>query len=291
MRFKKFLTAALAAATFAFGSVASAEENPTCVLMRFTDDTRFVKIESAPSLSDLVMEKLLISGKFNLMETKVIDADMEDMLYEERALEFKQAAEAAASGNYSTLFEGEGFNAEKAQTIATAQVGQFVSPAITSAIGKQHGAEYLIQGTIINLGTGNWMDMTTANALSYAQTASQFMSLFGTSMAGAAAALGPIGMLASVASMVQMNVGGVAVQADLRLIKAETGEVVWQKMVIGKKTRKEYSVGFVKVGSTKLSNEMYAVAMDNAAEAIANALIEDLDANKLFADREAEASS
>ena len=283
MNFKKFFAATLAAATFAFGSFASAQENPTCVLMRFTDDTRYVKLDSAPSLSDLVMEKLLISGKFNFTETKVIDADMEDMLYEERALEFKQAAQAAAGGNYSVLFEGAGFNAEKAQTIVTAQVGQFVSPAITSAIGKQHDAEYLIQGTIINLGTGNWMDMTITNAVNYAQTASQLMSLIGAA-GNVAAALGPIGMLASVASMVQMDVGGVAVQADLRLIKASTGEVVWQKMVIGKKTRKQYSVGFVKVGSTKLSNEMYSVAMDNAAEVIANALIEDFDGNKLFTD-------
>ena len=283
MNFKKFLTAALAAATFLFGSSAYAQENPTCVLMRFTDDTRYAKLDSAASLSDLVMEKLLISGKFNFTETKVIDSDMENMLYEERALEFKQAAQAAAGGNYSVLFEGEGFNAEKAQTIATAQVGQFVSPAITSAIGKQHDAEYLIQGTIINLGTGNWMDMTTTNALNYAQTASQLMSLMGVA-GNVAAALGPIGMLASVASMVQMDVGAVAVQADLRLIKAETGEVVWQKMVTGKKTRKQYSMGFVKVGSTKLSNEMYATAMDNAAEAIANALIEDFDGNNLFAD-------
>lgn len=281
MSLKKFVTAALAAMTFTFGSVASAQENPSCVLMKFTDDTRFVKIESAPSLSDLVMEKLIVSGKFNLKETKVIDDDMEYMLYEERALEFKQAEQAARGGNYSTLFEGKGFNAEKAQTIATAQVGQFISPAITSAIGKQHGAEYLIQGTIINLGTGNWMDMTTANALSYASTASQLMSFLGVA-GNVASALGPIGMLASVASMVQMQVGGIAVQADLRLIKADTGEVVWQKMVIGKKTRKQYNISFVKVGSTKLSNEMYAVAMDNAADAIVNALIEDLDANKLF---------
>lgn len=282
MNLKQLAATALATMTFAFGSVASAQDNPTCVLMKFTDDTRYVKIESAPSLSDLVMEKLLASGKFNFQETKVIDADMEYMLYEERALEFKQAAQAASNGNYSTLFEGAGFNAEKAQTIATAQVGQFISPEITSAIGKQHGADYLIQGTIINLGTGNWMDMSITNAVSYATVATQLMSFLGTAGSGAAAALGPVGMIAGLASMVKMDVGGVAVQADLRLIKADTGEVVWQKMVIGKKTGKQYSIGFVKVGSTKVNNEMYSVAMDNAAEAIANALIEDLNANKLF---------
>ena len=280
MNFKKLVAAALTAMTFAFSSVASAE-TPTCVLMRFTDDTRYAKIESAASLSDLVMEKLLMTGRFNLKETKVIDADMENMLYEERALEFKQAAAAAASGNYNVLFEGEGFKAEKAQTIATAQVGQFISPSITAAIGKAHGADYLIQGTIINLGTGNWMDMTISNVQSYVQTAGQIMNFLGAA-GNVASALGPIGMLANVATMVQMNVGGIAVQADLRLIKAETGEVVWQKMVIGKKTHKQYSLGLVKVGSTNLSNEMYAVAMDLAADAIVNALVEDADANKLF---------
>lgn len=283
MTFKKFAAAALAAITFAVNAPTYAQENPTCILMRFTDDTRYAKVDSAPSLSDLVMEKLLESGKFNFKETKVINTDMEYMLYEERALEFKQAAQAAAGGNYSTLFEGAGFKAEKAQTIATAQVGQFISPAITSAIGKQHGADYLIQGTIINLGTGNWMDMTVTNAVSYAQTATQLMSYLGAA-GNVASALGPIGMLASLASMVQMEVGGVAVQADLRLIKAQTGEVVWQKMVIGKKTSKQYSVGFVKVGSTKVNNEMYSDAMNDAANAIANALIEDLDSNKLFAE-------
>lgn len=281
MKFKNLIAVALSAVTLTFGATTFAQDKPTCILMRFTDDTRYAKVESAASLSDLVMEKLLISGQFNLKETRVIDADMENMLYEERAAEFKNAAQVASSDNYSTLFEGAGFNADKAQTIATAQVGQFISPAITSAIGKQHGADYLIQGTIINIGTGNWMDMTISNAVSYANVTTQIMSLLNAT-GTAASALGPIGMLASVASMVKMHVGGVAIQADLRLIKAETGEVVWQKMVIGKKTRKQYSVGFVKVGSTKLSNEMYAEAMDNAADAIVNALTEDAVANRLF---------
>ena len=80
----------------------------------------------------------------------------------------------------------------------------------------------------------------------------------------------------------QVNVTGIGVQADLRLIKADTGEVIWQKLVIGKKTQKQYSVGVVKVGSNTLSNEMYAAALDDAAEVIANALIEDVEASNFF---------
>ena len=216
MKLKK-LIATLALGLLTATSTVSAQENPTCVLMKFTDDTRFAKVESAASLSDLVMEKLIASGKFNLQETRVIDADMEYLLYEERAAEFKNAQAALNSGNYNILFEGAGFNEEKAQTIATAQVGQIVSPEITSAIGRQHNAKYLIQGTILNLGSGNWMDMTISNAVSYAQTAVSLMSHFAsTAAASAAAALGPIGMLAGLATSVQTTVTGVGVQCDLR---------------------------------------------------------------------------
>ena len=285
MRLKRFLAAILLGVITMISTVHAAEI-PTCVLMKFTDDTRFVKVESAPSLSDLVMEKLLNSGQFNFKETKVIDEDMENLLYEERAVEFKNAQTALSSGNYNVLFEGVGYNEEKAQTIATAQVGQIISPNITSAIGKQHGANYLIQGTIINIGTGNWMDMSIASATSYAQTAVSLMSTFASQAATSmAAALGPVGMLASLATSVQTKVTGVAVQADLRLIKADTGEVVWQKMVTGKKTQKQYSIGALSVGSDKLNNEMYAEAMDNAAEVIANALIEDIGSGKVFGEK------
>ena len=280
MKLKKFI-AVLTLSLMNMTSMVSAVEKPTCIFMKFTDDTRFVKVESAASLSDLVMEKLLNSGQFNFKETKVIDADMENMLYEERAAEFKNASNAISSGNYSVLFEGAGYNQEKAQTIATAQVGQIISPQITSAIGKQHGVDYLIQGTIINLGTGDWMDMSLSNAMNYAQYA---MMLPGVSMAAssAMAALGPLGALAGLAAGVQTKVTGVGVQADLRLIKANTGEVIWSKMVTGKKTQKQHSLGFVKVGSDKLNNEMYTEAMNNAAEVIANALIEDIGSGKVF---------
>lgn len=282
MKFKS-LAAALYLSFFSLTSTVSAADNPTCVLMKFTDDTRYEKIESAPSLSDLVMEKLLASGKINFKETQYIDKDMEYLLYEERALEFKNAEAAVRNNNFSVLFEGPGYNGEKAQTIVTAQVGQIISPAITSAIGRQHGAEYLIQGTIRNLGTGDWMDMSVQNAMSYAQTATTLLSYMGSAGASTLAALGPVGMLAGLASSVQTKVTGVAVQADLRLIKAETGEVVWKKMVTGKRTQKKYTaLGFISVGSDKLNNEMYAEAMDNAANAIAEAILVDVDAGTLF---------
>ena len=230
--------------------------SPTCVMLTFSNDTRYKNIDSAAVLSDLVMEKLLNSGKFNFTETKVIDADMEDMLYEERALEFKQAAQAANSGNYSVLFEGSGFNAQKAQTIATAQVGQFVSPAITSAIGKQHDAEYLIQGTIVNIGQGDFSDNVHLPR-SYGSGRGSFYFYSKEAAVGVAVAL--------------------------RVIKAETGEVVWCKDVSAQKKTSLVQIGMFMVGTAKISSGMYSKMMDRAAQKISDAMIEDLTAGKLFA--------
>ena len=57
-------------------------------------------------------------------------------------------------------------------------------------------------------------------------------------------------------------------------------------MVTGKKTQKQYNIGGIAtVGSDKLNNEMYAEAMDNAAEVIATALIEDIGSGKVFGEK------
>ena len=109
--------------------------------------------------------------------------------------------------------------------------------------------------------------------------ANQAISLL--SQSGAANFLGPLGALASTFRIKETGVG---VQADLRLIKAATGEVVWHKALTGKDIQKQYSVlGVVKVGSDKLNNEMYFKAMEAAAQAIADAIIEDQVAGKLVA--------
>ncbi len=258
-------------------SSALAEGNTfSCVMMRFTDDTRFDRVESTGTLSDLVLEKLLNSGKFNFKETKVVDQNMEKLLYDERITDFRNARAAMSWGDYNKLFEGPGFNEKRAQSITTAQLGQIVSPDITSTIGRQHNADYLIQGTIINLGTGNWMNENMMKASMYANTVISLLA-----QSGAANFLGPLGALAASFNIKETGVG---VQADLRLIKAATGEVVWHKKLTGKDIQKQYSVlGVVKVGSDKLNNEMYFKAMEAASQAIADAIIADQDAGKLVA--------
>lgn len=274
----KVLTSTVAALLVGSVTTLTAFANPSCVLMRFTDDTRYDRVESAATLSDLVMEKLLNSGKFNFKETRVIDKNLEKLLYDEKAAVFQNARYAMSYGDYNTLFEGQGFNEKWAQSIASARLGQIVSPVIVSSIGRQHNAEYLIQGTILNLGCGDWMENKIADAAQYANTA---MSMMGGS--GAANMMGPLGPLSSLASSINVKKTGVGVQADLKVIKASTGEVIWQKEVIGKDTQKQISLfGSIKIGSDKLNNDMYYKAMENTAQSIADALIADSDAGKMF---------
>lgn len=255
---------------------AARSDNPTCVLMKFTDDTRYDSVNSAEKLSNLVFEKLFASKKFNLRETEPIKEDIEARLYDEKVDELTKFDAAINSNNYNALFEGDGFKENKAQTIATAQVGQIVTPEITSEIGKNHGAEYLIQGTIINLGTGSWLSEDLnfiSGALSnFAQMASsQAAGLLGNTLS----ALGDVGNVA-------VTVKGIGVQCDIRLIKAATGEVVWSKRVIGIGESKLISVGLVTFGHENLSSALYTKAMEKAADKIVSALIMDLDSHKLF---------
>lgn len=274
----KVLASTMVTLVFSSTVTLTAFANPSCVLMRFTDDTRYDRVESAATLSDLVMEKLLNSGKFNFKETKVIDKNLEKLLYDEKAAVFQNARYAMNYGDYNTLFEGQGFNEKWAQSITSARLGQIVSPVIVSSIGRQHNAEYLIQGTILNLGSGDWMENKIADAAQYANTA---MSMMGGS--GAANMMGPLGPLSSLASSINVKKTGVGVQADLKVIKVSTGEVIWQKEVVGKDTQKQISLfGGIKIGSDKLNNDMYYKAMENTAQIIADALIADADAGKMF---------
>lgn len=274
----KVLASTMVTLVFSSTVTLTAFANPSCVLMRFTDDTRYDRVESAATLSDLVMEKLLNSGKFNFKETKVIDKNLEKLLYDEKAAVFQNARYAMNYGDYNTLFEGQGFNEKWAQSIASARLGQIVSPVIVSSIGRQHNAEYLIQGTILNLGSGDWMENKIADAAQYANTA---MSMMGGS--GAANMMGPLGPLSSLASSINVKKTGIGVQADLKVIKVSTGEVIWQKEVVGKDTQKQISLfGGIKIGSDKLNNDMYYKAMENTAQIIADILITDADAGEIF---------
>lgn len=224
---------------------ATAFAEPTCIMMKFANDTRYQNIDSASALSDLVLEKLLASGKFNLVESKPLDEDIEMQLYNEKERDILAVENGLKVGNFNELFQNGTFSTKYAQSIANAKVGQIVSPSIISKIGKAHNAEYLIQGTIINLGDGR-------------------------------------DEISDDDSVVAFKRSAVVVNADVKIIKAETGEVVWRNIANGSKSNNLFQYGFLKVGTAKINAEMYNSAMEECAENIVKNLLKDLDAGKVF---------
>ena len=81
-------------------NTAIASASPSCIMLRFEDDTRFDKVETTNTLSDLVLEKLLNSGKFNFKETKPINESLEKKLYDEKANELENLQWSLRYGDY-----------------------------------------------------------------------------------------------------------------------------------------------------------------------------------------------
>ena len=244
---------------------AFAADKPTCVLLKFSNDTRYKNIDTESLLSDLVVEKLLVSGKINLVESIPIGTDVENLLYNEKVNMLVNAESSLNKGNFNALFEGPGFDPKYADSISTAQVGQIISPEIMSKIGKNSGADYIIHGTIINMGYGEWMNDsqdTVSNILG------GLLTLVGLP--------GGSGFLSNNAHK------GIALQSELRLIKAATGEVVWCKKIICLSDKSVESLN-ARLADVKLQSETYANLMEFSAEEITNNLLDDLKKGKLFA--------
>lgn len=273
---KKFLMILFALTVLIPANLAYAARNPSVVLMKFTDDTRFDSMSTADKLSRLVWEKISKSGKFNLYGSEPLDVNIEERLYDEKVDELTKFDAAIASNDYNALFEGTGFDERKAQSIAVAQVGQIVTPEITAEIGDIDNAEYLIQGTIVNLGTGAWMNEdleVIANVVNNVAIAA--------SSQAANLITGSMDFLNGLTA-VSVKFIGIGVQCDIRLIKASTGEVVWSRRVLGIGEQMNLHIGPVTFGHANLSDKLYTKAIDKAAEKIVSALVADLESNKLF---------
>ncbi len=272
---RKIILAVILFAAILFSSQANA--SPSVVMLKFSDDTRFDALNGrsdAPAiqLSERILKRLAQSKKFTLPSLEPLDEDLEARLYDEKVSEYADFTAAVNSGNYNAFFESGGFSEKKAQSIATAQVGQIITPEITQAIGAAHNADYLIQGTIINLGTGDWLNENL-----------EFISGAVTQYASVAAAYGSnvLGFLGNFGT-IDVQTKGIGVQCDVRVIKAASGEVVWSKRVTGVAEQSLIDLGPVAFGHADVSYSLYEKAVNKAVDKIAEALFADMSAGKIF---------
>lgn len=274
---KKFL---LSVITILFISIFYAPNvfaSPTFVLLKFSDDTRFDALNGSPDapaiqLSERILKRLVQSQKFTLTSLEPLSEDIEAYLYDEKVGEFEKFNVAIKSGDYNNFFEDGNFDERKAQTIATAQVGQIISPEITSKIGREHGADYLLHGTIINLGTGNWLN---ENLEFISGAVNQYLSVAAAYGSNVLGVLGNFGAI-------EVQTKGIGVQCDVRVIKAQTGEVVWSKRVTGVGEQSLIGIGPVVFGHSNVSYSLYQKAIDKAVDKIANALIDEATTGKIY---------
>lgn len=229
-----------------------AADSPTCAFLKFSNESRYQNLGIAENFSDIILEKILTKTKINVVEAEISDKKLESMFYNEQFRNIINAKHAINSNNLSLMFESEIFNVDKshANSISQAEVGQIFFPEITKKIGEDFGAEYLIQGTIINLGNGVWAgdgdSITTA----------------------------------------------IGIQCDLKIIKTETGEVIWKKNFSGYGSetstggRHYYGMGvsnYVPAETPKLESKMYSKLLEKASNEIIKSLIDDYKAGRLFA--------
>lgn len=80
------------------------QKNPVCVLMKFTDDTRFQNLDTSDRLSENLMVRLLQSGQFNLQDhQEYVDGDMEKLLFEDNYQPLLDGKAAIEQGDSSRL--------------------------------------------------------------------------------------------------------------------------------------------------------------------------------------------
>lgn len=306
---RKILLALTAIILFSAPNFASAQfgnnatnESPIFVMLKFSDDTRYDKLQSAERLSDFLVERLVNSGKFNIYEantewmeenpethekimheSKWSNVNLEELLYNEKNTELAQFNAAIESDDYNNFFEGKYFDEEippenLAQSVAIAQQGQIIMPEVVARISEaNNNARYLIQGTIINLGTGSWLaddlDFIAGTVSSLAQMASsQAGGILGNSFGGALSSVGNVAV----------TVQGIGIQCDVRIIDALDGKVIWCKRFKGVGQSKLINSAFFNFGHSKMSSNLYTKAMEKVAQKIADSLIEDMQSGKLF---------
>ena len=243
---------------------------PTCVLMEFTDNTRFAGLDTSKRLSENLMVKLLESGRFNLRETSYVGGDLEQLIADDNYPAVLAGKSAIEGGDYSAVFESPSFGDDTAQTVATARLGQTLNPAVTARVGKEQGADYLIQCTVQNIGVGQWEDVNFQTTMNIAgnllSLAGPFGSLLGSALSNAS----------------NKTDGGFGLLTDVRVIKAATGEVVWSQRIFEKATTSKLWLVGIHSGTDNPSAKTYEKVIEKSSEKICQAMLADMDAGKLF---------
>lgn len=218
-----------------------------------------VQEQAGGVLSDLILEKLIDSGKFDFAESKPLATDEVKQLYGQDVATYVLINQCRATGNYNPVFESSRFDTNYAPSIDVAYVGDLIAPDLVRKIGKDSGARYIFVGTINNFGTGEGMN-EGANALNIATGV--FGLPFGGLFGGKSKLLG--------------------VHCTLRIIDASNGKVVWLKNAYAQDKVSNLEILGAKIGQDEISSKNMHTALAKVADKLADSVIKDGELQKVL---------
>lgn len=220
-------------------NVSFVEAAPTCIALKFTDETKYSDLSTASLLSDLLMETLINERQFVFKEAGIIDPDIMSRLYDKDYKKIKLFNECHNVNNYDELFNSSDFGQDTDRiVISKAKEGEIVSPDAINELAQKYGVNHVLQGTITRIvgtqGSGNYI-LPALNKL-----------------------LG--------------ETKYIIVEADIRLIDCKDGKVVWGKHVVGQAEKWSGELSDIQIGSKHPDSAMYY----NACNAVAKNFMKEL---------------
>lgn len=246
---------------------------PACVMLDFADETSYKELNLDERLAQHVLDRLMEGDKVRMKSNLLMDADLPGALAESRVRENEACMSALQAGDYSGVFENPYF-ASGGATVEDAREGDVLDSSITRRIGEESGAEYLIQGSVLQLGEGININRELETAKTVVDVASHVNSV--------ADKIPGINVVAGLFNSFSHKKAKSGILADLKVIKASTGEVVWRGVADAYASKNEFNALLSGKGKAELSSDMEGKMLTNEADKLVEMLEEDIKAGKVF---------
>lgn len=248
---------------------ASGADAATVAMLPLTNPNSTVQDQAAGNLSDLLLEQLIASGKFDFTETKPLATNEVKRFFGEDVTTYVLINQCRATGNYDAVFESSRFDKNYASSIDVAYKGDLVSPEIIKRIGQESGARYLFIGTINNVGEGVGTDYVGQAASAIGQQLAQKIPI--------------AGLLGGISTKKKL----VGVHCTLRVVDADTGRVVWLKNAYAQDSATNMQVIAASVGSDEITTDNLHKALEKVSKKLVSSVTEDAELQKLLSGEQA----
>lgn len=184
-----------------------------------------------------VIEELLLSDIMNLP-----DIDLMERSTVKEAVIAEQSLNGTSVDNIVCSDDFDAIYDGVAGQACLQRIGDKVNPDKTKYLGKAHHAEYLLHGSIDYLGTGESSFMSPFPAYDFSYKAPYLDAV-----------------------------------VTIRLIKADTGEIIWLTQKRGASKESLWKYKGVAIGSDELNNQLFVEALEKVSKKVMKQMSEDIE--------------